>query len=167
MTSPDHQELDAGACAAAISTAIAQLLRDYSGRGPTRAQTTIGNDLIVCMLADTLSKGEWKLVERGEERVVLKQRDAVHRIMRDDAVAAVERLSGRTVTAFMSHNNIDPDCAVEMFLLAPVSRAQRYWHDGGAQAAHRRAGDPRHYKADATREPGQSLDPGGRAQPEA
>lgn len=119
MTSPEYQEPESGACAAAISIAIAQLLRDCSGRGPTRAQTTIANDFIVCMLADTLSKSEWKLVERGEERVVLKQRDAVQRIMRDDAVAAVERLSGRTVTAFMSNNHIDPDLAVETFVLVP------------------------------------------------
>lgn len=37
MTSPDHQELDAGAFAAATSVAISELMRDCSGREPTHA----------------------------------------------------------------------------------------------------------------------------------
>jgi hypothetical protein len=37
-----------------------------------------------------------------------------------DAVAVVENLSGRTATAFMSNNHIEPDFAVETFRLAPL-----------------------------------------------
>jgi hypothetical protein len=55
-----------------------RLLHDYSGRGPTRARTTIGDDVIVCVLADTLTKSEWKLVQGGEERLVLDQRSTFH-----------------------------------------------------------------------------------------
>ena len=58
MTSPDHAELDAGPRAAAISTAIVRLLHEYTGRGPTRARTILGDDLIVCVLADTLTNSE-------------------------------------------------------------------------------------------------------------
>jgi uncharacterized protein YbcI len=39
--------------------------------------------------------------------------------MRDDLVAIVERQLGRTVVAFMSQNHIDPDLAVEVFVLEP------------------------------------------------
>src|SRR6185312_8025228 len=83
MTSPDHRELETGPRAAAISKAMVQLLHEYSGRGPTRARTTISNDLIVCLLADTLTKSERKLVDAGEERLVLEQRSAIQRLMRD------------------------------------------------------------------------------------
>ena len=36
MTSPDHQDVETGPRAAAISNAIVKLLREYTGRGPTR-----------------------------------------------------------------------------------------------------------------------------------
>ena len=119
MTSPDHSELGAGPRAAAISNAIVQLLHEYTGRGPTHARTTIGDDLIVCLLADTLTKSEHKLVDAGEERLVLEERSTFQRLIRVKAIAEIERLSGRTVTAFMSTNHIDPDLAVETFVLAP------------------------------------------------
>lgn len=119
MTSPKRKDLETGPRAAAISNAIVQLLHEYSGRGPTRARTTIGDDVIVCLLADTLTKSERKLVDAGEERLVLEQRAAIQRLMRDQAIAAVEVLSGRTVSAFMSNNHIDPDLAVEIFVPVP------------------------------------------------
>ena len=119
MSSPDHRELETGPRAAAISNGIVKLLHEYTGRGPTRARTTIGDDLIVCLLADTLTKSERKLVDHGEERLVLEQRSACQRLMRKEAVDMVERLSGRSVAAFMSNNHIDPDLAVETFVLAP------------------------------------------------
>jgi uncharacterized protein YbcI len=119
MPSPDHRDPETGPRAAAISNAIVQLLHEYSGRGPTRARTTIGDDVIVCLLAHTLTKSERKLVDAGEERLVLEQRAALQRLMRDQAIAAVEALSGRTVSAFMSNNHIDPDLAVETFVLVP------------------------------------------------
>lgn len=119
MTSPDHRELETGPRAAAISNAMVQLLHEYTGRGPTRARTTIGDDLIVCLLADTLTKSERKLVDGGQEELVLEQRGAFQRLMREEAIAAIENASGRVVTAFMSNNNIDPDLAVETFVLAP------------------------------------------------
>ncbi len=36
------------------------------------------------------------------------------------AIATIERLSGRTVSAFMSTNHIDPDLALETFVLVPA-----------------------------------------------
>ena len=117
MTSPDHSELEAGPRAAAISNAMVQLLHEYTGRGPTRARTTLDDDLVVCVLADTLTASERKLVNGGEERLVLEQRSTFQRLMRDDAVAAVEGITGRKVAAFMSNNHVEPDMAVETFVL--------------------------------------------------
>ena len=48
-----------------ISTATVQLLHEYTGRGPTKAKTVINDDLVTVLLADTLTKGERKLVETG------------------------------------------------------------------------------------------------------
>ena len=118
--------------AAAISNAMVQLLQAYTGRGPTRSRTTIDTDLVVCVLADTLTKGEAQLVRGGEEAIVLQQRRAYQRLMRDDAVAAVERLTGREVIAFISENHIAPDLAIETFVLAPVANEDGLPTDGDA-----------------------------------
>jgi len=122
MTSPDRRDPETGRLSSAISSAMVHLLHEYSGRGPTRARTTIGDDLVVCLLADTLTNSERKLVEAGEERLVLEQRSAIQRMMSGEATRAIEALIGRNVTAFMSNNHIDPDLAVETFVLAPVTK---------------------------------------------
>jgi uncharacterized protein YbcI len=136
MTNPDHEERSAGPRAAAISNMMVQLLHTYTGRGPTRARTTIGDQVVVCVLADTLTKSESKLVAAGEEQLVLDQRSAFQRLMRDDAVAAVEQITGRGVAAFMSNNNIEPDLAVETFVLEPSSDGHLV-----GEPKHRQAGD--------------------------
>jgi uncharacterized protein YbcI len=104
---------------AQISRGIVKLIRDIVGRGPTKARTTIGHDLVVVLLADTLTKGEIQLAEHGETDLVLSTRHKVQKIMQDNAVEMIESILGRKVIAFMSANHIDPDMAVEVFVLEP------------------------------------------------
>ena len=110
---------DRGAQTRAISDGAVQLLRDYTGRGPTKARAMFGEDIITVLLTDTLTKSEHKLVEFGEAKRVLDTRKEVQRMMRDELVALVESVVQRKVIAFMSDNHIEPDLAVEMFVLAP------------------------------------------------
>jgi uncharacterized protein YbcI len=104
-----------------ISTAAIQVLHEYTGRGPTKAKTLINENLVTIVLADTLTKGEQKLVDNGLADRVLQLRHDYQMAMRDDLVAIVERQVGRRVIAFMSQNHIDPDLAVEVFVLQPAS----------------------------------------------
>jgi uncharacterized protein YbcI len=108
---------------AEISDAAVRLLRDYTGRGPTQSRTTIDHDTVVCMLGDTLTKVERKLVETGKGDRVLQRRHDFQMVIREDLTAAVEQATGRKVIAFMSDNHIDPDLAVETFLLEPQPQA--------------------------------------------
>lgn len=112
-----------GSISAAISSAVVQLMREYTGRGPTKARTYIDEDLITVVLQDTLTMGERSLVRDGEADLVLTSRKAFQRTMSTQMIAAVERLSGRSVFAFLSDNHIDPDIAVETFVLAPIADA--------------------------------------------
>ena len=64
--------------------------------------------------------GERSLVRDGELGLVLASRKAFQRTMKDELVAAVEEHSGRTVLAFLSENHIDPDIAIESFVLVPA-----------------------------------------------
>jgi uncharacterized protein YbcI len=120
---PDVRSQD-GSVAADISRGTVQLLREYTGRGPTKARTVIGKDTVAVVLADTLTKGERSLVTMGEEAHVLHTRRNYQRLMRKDLVKMVESLSGRTVEAFFSDNHIDPDYAVEFFLLDPLTEIE-------------------------------------------
>jgi uncharacterized protein YbcI len=94
-------------------------MREYTGRGPTKARTYINDDLISVVLQDTLTMGERSLVRDGELELVLASRKAFQRTMSTQMIAAVERHSGRKVHAFLSDNHIDPDVAIESFVLAP------------------------------------------------
>jgi len=104
---------------AMISTSAVQLLHEYTGRGPTKAKTQINDNLVTVLLADTLTRGERKLVETGRSERVMELRHDYQLAMRDDLVAIVERQLERKVIAFMSQNHIDPDLAVEVFVLEP------------------------------------------------
>jgi uncharacterized protein YbcI len=114
-----NEQRDARAPSAMISTAAVQLLHEYTGRGPTKAKTMISDNVVTLLLADTLTKGEQKLVETGHARRVLDVRHDFQMVMQDDLVAVVERQLERDVVAFMSQNHIDPDYAVEVFVLGP------------------------------------------------
>jgi uncharacterized protein YbcI len=105
----------------AISSAVVQLMREYTGRGPTKARTYIDEDLITVVLQDTLTMGERSLVRDGEIELVLTSRKAFQRTMSTQLIAAVERHSGRRVLAFLSDNHIDPDVAIESFVLVPAT----------------------------------------------
>jgi uncharacterized protein YbcI len=108
-----------GSVAAAISNAAVKLLSEYTGRGPTKARTTISGDLVVILLAETMTKAEKTLATNGEAKFVLDMRHRFQLAMRDDLVEAVEMATERKVVAFMSDNHIDPDVAAEVFVLKP------------------------------------------------
>jgi len=110
-----------GQLSAAISNSVVQCTREYTGRGATKARTTIGNDMIVTRMEDTLTKGERSLADNGKGEMVSEIRRCFQMTMRDDLVARVEALTGRKVIAFMSANHIEPDMGVEVFVLEPSS----------------------------------------------
>jgi uncharacterized protein YbcI len=108
-----------GATTAAISNAVVRLLAEYTGRGPTKAKTTLSRDLVVAVLQDTMTKAEHTLAKNGQAQSVLDMRHRFQMAMREDLIAAVEMNVERKVIAFMSGNHIDPDMAVEIFVLEP------------------------------------------------
>ena len=130
MSRENHRSSD-GPLAAAITTKVVQLFGDYTGRGPTRGRTYINENLVSCLLQDTLTKPERSLVAAGEVDMVLEVRRRFQATMRDDLVAAVEDLTGREVAVFMSENHVDPDVALETFVLEPVAGDKDAFHPHG------------------------------------
>jgi uncharacterized protein YbcI len=112
-----EQESESDDLGAQISSAVVRLLADYTGRGPTRALTTIRGNLVFVLLHDTLTKGERALVQRGRAEKVRELRMEFQAAMSEDLVSAIEDLTGRKVQAFMSASHIDPDYSLETFVL--------------------------------------------------
>jgi uncharacterized protein YbcI len=119
--SSDRPQPD-GPLAAAISNAVVGALARTTGRGPTKARTTLGENGVFVVLQDTLTHGEQTLADAGESVAVLDLRRRWQRVMQADISQEVERLTGRKVIGFMSDNHIDPDIAVEVFILEPLPR---------------------------------------------
>jgi uncharacterized protein YbcI len=118
MTTGTDTERPPGASLnAEISTAIVRMLREYTGRGPTKAQTTIRDNVVLVMLEQALSKGERVLVQKGRGENVLALRHEYQEAMRDESSDKVAELTGRRVTAMMSANHLDPDLAAEIYVL--------------------------------------------------
>jgi len=110
-----------GNVTAAISTAVVGVMREYTGRGPTHARTTIGPDAVIVTLRDVLTKGERTLAQQGRHAEVLALRRALQQAMHDDLVAVVERLTSRSVEALLGDTLPGPDVAVQVFLIRPAA----------------------------------------------
>jgi uncharacterized protein YbcI len=106
-----------GSLYAEISNTIVRLLREYTGRGPTKARTTIRDNVVLVMLEQTLTKGEQSLANKGRTTKVLEIRHEFQEAMREESSAKVAELTGRHVIAMMSANHIDPDLAAEIYVL--------------------------------------------------
>ena len=119
MSNPKVVRTSDGQLATAIASMVVQVLRQYTGRGPTRSRTYLNDELISVVLQGTLTQAERALVADGKSDLVLNNRRAFQNIMRADLIAGIEELTGRTVIAFLSDNSIDPDVKVKSFLLAP------------------------------------------------
>ena len=119
MAPLQQQQVD-GPLLASISRAVVRIVHEYTGRGPTKARTSIRDDIVVVMLQETLLKAEQSLIRDEKDRVVVEIRRTFQQTMREDLSAAVEMLTERKVIAFMSDSHLDPDYSVELFVLAPL-----------------------------------------------
>jgi uncharacterized protein YbcI len=106
-----------GGHAAEISNLLVKLVTEHTGRGPTKTATYFNEDLISVVMKDALTKGERSLVRDGKDKLVLDVRVAFQQGMREDFIAGIESITGRKVRAFLSANHIDPDIAIESFVL--------------------------------------------------
>ena len=104
----------------AISEGMVGLLKEFYGRGPTRAKTYYQDDLVVCLLRGGFSRVEQTLLEGGRGSSVIQQRMEFQDLMRDRFEAVIEAATNRRVIGFMSGNQQDPDIMCEVFILAPT-----------------------------------------------
>ena len=113
-----------GALRQQLSNAVVALYKEFFGRGPTSAQTYLEPNLVVLVLGGGYTAAEQTMFESGRWHDVREARHAWQDTMELRFVAAVEQITQRTVTAFMSASHQDPDVSVELFLLDAESPAK-------------------------------------------
>ena len=103
----------------AISDGMVALLKEYYGRGPTRAKSYYEDDLVVCLLRGA-SRAWSRPCSRRPRDAVIQQRMEFQELMRERFEAVIENATGRRVIGFMSGNQQTPDMMCEVFILAPT-----------------------------------------------
>lgn len=101
----------------AISQAMVGLYAEFYGHERTTATTYINDNVVVCVLEDILSGDESLQVAEGAGSDVIDGRVAFQEKTEDEFTAAIERLTQRRVTAFLSANQTSPGVACELFFL--------------------------------------------------
>jgi uncharacterized protein YbcI len=104
----------------AISDGLVALLKEFYGRGPTRAKSYYEDDLVVCVLRGGFSRVEETLLDGGRGQAVIQQRMEFQEVMRDRFTEVIEGATGRVVIGFMSGNQQHPDLMCEVFILGPT-----------------------------------------------
>jgi uncharacterized protein YbcI len=119
-----EKQLSGGALNAALANEVGKLFADFTGRGSRKSRAFLYQDLVVCLLEDGATNAERNLAAIGKADLVRLQRDAVQRAMAPQLVAAVERLTHRTVRTFLSGSDEDGGSSIEAFVLEPDPAAE-------------------------------------------
>jgi uncharacterized protein YbcI len=114
---PQSQLPRGGELNAAVTSALVGIHTRYLGRGPRKASTFHHGAILVTLMHDVLTHAERTLIEHNHDDTVSQMRNRFRETMREDLRAAIEQLTGRKVTAFISGNHVEPDVAAELFIL--------------------------------------------------
>jgi uncharacterized protein YbcI len=116
----DEQRPQGGEALAAISNGVVRMMRDATGKGPTKCKTHwAGSDTLVVVLGGGYLDAEKTLYAAGRAEDVRQSRQAIQAVLEGPLRALVEETVGRPVIAFMSTQHQDPDLQVEIFVLEP------------------------------------------------
>ncbi|MEA2412706.1 MAG: hypothetical protein QOC77_3267 [Thermoleophilaceae bacterium] len=123
MTDVAHTDVaDGQSVLLAVSNAMVKMYKEQFGRGPTKARTHYaGPDTLICTLQDSLTPVERNLVLMDEHRRLRDTRMFFQYAKEGEFREAVERITGRTVWAFVSGIDTRQDVSIEAFYLEPQS----------------------------------------------
>jgi uncharacterized protein YbcI len=108
---------DEGELTGAISAAICDLYAAFYGHHRTTATTYLNGKIVLCVLEGILTNEEDALIAEGSSGAVIDGRVAFQTETQDEFTRAVEQLTHRKVTAFLSANQTTPGVACELFFL--------------------------------------------------
>ncbi len=102
-----------------ISREILRIHEESYGNGAGEAHTFVGNGFVIVVLDELeLLPNEQFLVDHGKYETVVQVRTQYQHAIQDSFRAAIERATGRTVSAFASTTSMDePRFVAEIFKL--------------------------------------------------
>ena len=107
-----------------LSNAMVQVYKEQFGRGPTKARSNYaGPDTLIATIEDSLTPAERNMVALDEHQRVREIRMFFQHAAERAFIDAVERITGRTVLAFVSGMDTSQDVSSEVFYLEPVAAA--------------------------------------------
>ena len=122
MSAPKPPSIDDDLLAA-VTRAMVALHERYHHRKPVTAKTQLlGDDLLVCVLGGVYTDVEKTLIELQHSTTVQETRSEFQTAMQHRFVHEVERITGRSVLAFISNSHVGPDLEIELFMLGPAVR---------------------------------------------
>jgi len=113
----DSNPLSGGELNAALTREVVRIHTASLGRGPNKSFSFHNGNIVVTILQEVLTKAEQSLAANEHGEAVLAMRQLFQRTMAEEMKASVEELTARKVVAFMSDNHLEPDMAVEVFVL--------------------------------------------------
>lgn len=103
-----------------ITREIVSLLKQHAGRGPVGARAYVHEDLIVLLMREAHTIAEQTLIGAGKSQDVADTRTQLASILRPQFEAAIERCTGRQVTAFLTATHDHPDLLAHIYVLKPI-----------------------------------------------
>ncbi len=116
MTEPIDAS-DQATFAEQISREMEALYATHYGHSRGKATTYINGKTVLCMVEGSRSDNEADEFERGDSAGVIDRRVAFQVNQEDAFTEMVERITGRTVVAFLSANQENLTFAAELFVL--------------------------------------------------
>jgi uncharacterized protein YbcI len=110
-----------------VSRSLTSLWNTYAGERPGDAATEIRGNRVSCVLSDGVRTldDHFAAAEAEDGPRSESGRPRTRVAFRNDAIAAVGRVTGRRVMAFVSKHDVERDVATEVFLLDSAPRVSR------------------------------------------
>jgi uncharacterized protein YbcI len=120
MSAPQSPTVD-DELLAAVTRSMVALHERYHHRKPVTAKTQLlGDDLLVCVLGGVYTDVEKTLIELQHSTTVQETRSEFQTAMQHKFIDEIERLTRRSVLAFISNSHVGPDLEIELFMLGPA-----------------------------------------------
>ena len=124
LEAPQHApEADAnaqgGSLLAAISNAMVRAMKQYYGKGPTKAKSYMVDNYLLIAMEGRLTVVEETLLRAGKHHLVREFRQTFQNEMAGEFTEQIERLTGRKVLTYQSQLVFDPNTQFEIFVLDP------------------------------------------------
>lgn len=102
---------------AQVSEALGDMHERYHGRRPASTHSQMmGDDMLACLMGEVYTDVEKTMIELQRQAVVHETRNAFQTTMEQRFIKAVQAITQRSVTRFISAHHVGPDLELELFV---------------------------------------------------